>query len=120
MDRISTIADKIAKKQMLLTQRERNLLPKLYSQEKVEDPMVWVKFFNPYGSGTWLATEFDGRDTFFGAVNIGHGWELGYFSLSELESVPAYIFGQSRSDIQGIERDSGFRPMPLSKAKVRG
>ena len=49
MDRISTIANKVARVQMLLTQRDRSSLPKLYSQEKVEDPMVWVKFFHPYG-----------------------------------------------------------------------
>lgn len=117
MNRLSMIADKVAKVQILLTQRERSMLPKLYSQEKVEDPMVYVKFFHPYGSGTWLATEFDGHDTFFGATNIGHGWELGYFSLSELTELRATIGGRQHQDIQAIERDAHFRPMPLSKAK---
>lgn len=117
MDRISTIANKVARVQMLLTQRDRRSLPKLYSQEKVEDPMVWVKFFHPYGAGTWLATEFDGHDQFFGAVKIHGDWELGYFSLSELTELRANIGGREHQDIQAIERDAHFRPMPLSKAK---
>jgi len=122
MNRIAEISSRlasqiVARKQMLMTQRERALLPPLYTQEKVDDPIVYVKFFHPYGAGTWLATEFDGHDRFFGAVDLGHGWELGYFSLSELESIEATIFGRKHPDIQAIERDAHFRPMPLSKAK---
>ena len=122
MNRIAEISSRlasqiVARKQMLMTQRERSMLPPLYTQDDVEDPMVYVKFFNPYGVGTWLAIEFDGHDRFFGAVDLGHGWELGYFSLNELESIPAYIMGRPHRDIQGIERDAHFRPEPLSKAK---
>jgi hypothetical protein len=114
---MSMIADKVAKVQMLMTQRERNLLPKLRAQENVEDPIVYVKFFHPYGSGTWLATEFDGHDEFFGAVKLHGDWELGYFSLTELTELRANIGGREHQDIQAIERDTSFRPMPLSKAK---
>lgn len=48
-----------------------------------------LKIFNPYGSGTWLFTELsDDGDTLFGLCDLGQGEpELGYASLSELESV---------------------------------
>lgn len=102
------------RKQRLLTKAILKKFEKypLYSQEKEDDPEVICKFFNPCGAGTWLATEFDGKDTFFGAVNLGHqsGWELGYFSKTELESVDVG-YGLY------IERDAYFSPMPLSEAK---
>ena len=56
-----------------------------------------VKFFDPTGSWTWYATEFDGNDTFFGLVD-GFELEWGTFSLAELKSVSG-PFGL------GIERD---------------
>ena len=91
----------------LLTKENRKNLPKLYSQEKVEDPIAQVKFFTPWSNWTWFATEFDGTDTFFGKV-VGHETELGYFSLSELESVVGR-FGLK------IERDLHWTPRPLSQ-----
>lgn len=98
---------------MLLTAEIRKKLPKLYSQEKVKDPIVWVKFFVPWNRWTFFATEFDGKDTFFGYI-VGHEKELGYFSLKELQSVkgPGGLT---------IERDRYFRPTLLSvvKAKLR-
>jgi hypothetical protein len=101
------------RKQKLMTAKIRKDLPALYAQENVKDPMVYAKFFHPYGSGTWFATEYDGKDTFFGAVNMGHGWELGYFSLKELESL------KGPGGAQAIERDQWFRPVALSKAKAK-
>jgi len=96
--------------QALLTQAIRSQIPPLYSQEKVKDPMVYARFFSLHGSGTWLATEFDGKDTFFGFVmGFAHD-ELGYFSLKELESIKWH-------GIQGVERDQYFKPKPLSQAK---
>lgn len=62
-----------------------------------------VKFFNPLGAATWLATELgaDG-DTLFGLADLGFGCpELGSFSLSELAEVRLPL-GMS------IERDMGF------------
>lgn len=67
------------------------------------DPVPAVKFFNPAGAATWLATELhaDG-DTLFGLADLGFGCpELGTFSLSELASV-RLPFGL------GIERDAAF------------
>jgi hypothetical protein len=98
---------------MLLTKANRKQLPPLYSQEKVEDPTVQVKFFNPCGAGTWYIIEFDGEDTMFGYCDLGMGFpELGYVSLSELKSIKLR-FGL------GIERDMHFKPQPLSKIKEK-
>lgn len=69
------------------------------------DAEVIVKFFYPYGSGTWLATEAEYTEEdgwiFFGAAEIGHGYEWGYFSLNELLTVRK--FGKP-----AIERDMHF------------
>jgi hypothetical protein len=82
------------KKMMLLTKEIRKMLPPLYTNESKspEETKVVVKFFNPYGSGTWYITEFDGEDTFFGLCCI-HEAELGYVSLKELESLKIGKFG---------------------------
>ena len=61
----------------------------LYSQEKNENPKILVKFFCPWNQWTWYVTEASREEDdwlFFGYV-IGHEKELGYFTLSELESV---------------------------------
>ena len=93
----------------LLTAELRKKLPPLYAQEHEQDPMVYVKFFHPRSHWTWYATEFDGRDLFFGWV-YGDFPELGYFSLSELSAAkdPLGI---------GVERDAQFTPMRLSEVK---
>lgn len=95
----------------MLTKKLRETLPPLYSQENVKDPMVVCKFFTPWAGWTWYAIEFDGVDEFFGFV-VGLDQELGYFSLSELESLrgPAGL---------KIERDLYFEPTPLSVVKAK-
>lgn len=90
----------------LLTKEILKTLPALYSNENNPDPMVRVKFFHPVSNWTWYATEYDGKDLFFGLVD-GHEKELGYFSLSELESVKVRGLG--------IERDMYFIPCKLSE-----
>jgi hypothetical protein len=89
----------------LLPESIRQTIPALYSQEAVEDPIVRVKFFHPLSSFRWYVTEFDGEDLLFGLVQ-GLEEELGYFSLSELESVR--VLGLP------VERDLYFTPKPLS------
>lgn len=74
------------------------------------DPVPVVKFFNPCGAATWLATElYDDDDTLFGLADLGFGCpELGSFSLSELACLHL-PFGLR------IERDLHFStPFPLS------
>jgi len=41
----------------LMTKEIEALFKKIGRQEKVDDPIVVVKFFNPTGAGTWYATE---------------------------------------------------------------
>ncbi len=48
----------------------RQLLPSLYSQEHVSDPMCWAKFFTPDGQWTWYAIEFDGKDQAADSVDL--------------------------------------------------
>lgn len=78
----------------LLTKAIENKIKKypIHSQEGLGlDAKVLVKFFNPCGAGTWLAIEGektdDGDYEFFGYVDIGWGYEWGYFRLSELLKV---------------------------------
>lgn len=63
----------------------------LYSTDGQEmDANVLVKYFNPYGAGTWLITEAekqeDGDYLLFGYCHI-HEWEWGYVLLSELQNI---------------------------------
>ncbi len=93
----------------LLTQEILKKLPKLYSVENDEDPMVWCKFFTPDSSWTWYGMEFDGKDLFFGLVD-GFEKELGYFSLSELKTIRGKLG-------LPVERDMYFKPCRLSEVK---
>jgi hypothetical protein len=95
----------------LLTKELRQKFPPLYSSENEADPLVVCKFFTPDSSWTWYAIEFDGDDTFFGWVE-GLENELGYFSLSELESVRGPLG-------LPIERDLYFEPCRLSQVKTK-
>ena len=67
-----------------------------------------VKFFNPLGIGTWLATELDeDGDTMFGLADLGDP-ELGSFSLAEMQALELPLG-------MGIERDILFKgEFPLS------
>ena len=76
-------------KMKLLTKEIEAKLPKLYSQEKVKDPVIIVKFFTPWSNWTWFVIEgekVDGNWQFFGMVH-GLEHEIGYFNLNELESL---------------------------------
>ena len=65
------------------------------------DHIPVVKFFNPFGAGTWLATELDeDGDILFGLADLGYP-ELGSWSLSEMTAI-RLPFGM------GIERDLHF------------
>ena len=78
---------------MLMTKELEKAFEKypLYSQDgKMEEAEVVVKYFNPYGAGTWLITEGEKQSNgdwmFFGYCNIFE-WEWGYVMLSELQSI---------------------------------
>lgn len=93
----------------LLTLELKTKLPPLYACENDKDPMIQCKFFTPDSNWTWYAIEFDGIDTFFGLVD-GFEEELGYFSLSELQSFRGKLG-------LPIERDLFFKPCRLSEVK---
>jgi hypothetical protein len=90
----------------LLTKAIRRRLPPLYTnEEKGLEALAVVKFFTPDSSWTWYASEFDGDDLFFGLA-VGFEAELGYFRLSELQSVRGKLG-------LPVERDRFFTPTPL-------
>jgi Protein of unknown function (DUF2958) len=94
----------------LLPKSVAELLPPLYSQDEVDDPLCMVKFFHPMSTWTWYAYEYDPKEkVFFGWVD-GDFQELGYFSLTEFEDL---------KDQLGLpmERDLHFKPTKLSEVK---
>ena len=92
----------------LLTKEIANKLPALYSQDgKGGEAIAYVKYFTPDSSWTWYGCEYDGKDTFFGLVD-GHEKELGYFSLSELQSLRGPLG-------LPVERDLWWKPKTLGE-----
>jgi hypothetical protein len=92
----------------LLDKTSREKLPPLYSNEQLGlMAIALVKFFTPDSNWTWYVSEFDGDDTFFGLV-AGFDVELGYFLLSELQSVRGPLG-------LPIERDLHFEPKTLKE-----
>lgn len=87
----------------LMTKELEQKFPPLYSteQKKAEDIKVVAKFFDPCGSWTWFATEYDPEQKIFFGVVKGFETEMGYFSLDELESFKGRLG-------LGIERDMHF------------
>jgi hypothetical protein len=99
----------------LLPPELRKLLPPLYAQENVADPIGHIKFFTPDSNWTWYATEGseeDGDFVFFGYV-CGFENEFGYFRLSELQAARGPLG-------LPIERDLYFEPTRLSKLQQDG
>jgi Protein of unknown function (DUF2958) len=97
----------------LLPEDVRVNLPPLYASEGEQDPTVYIKFFTPWSNWSWYVIEGlpygEGDFIFFGWV-VGHERELGYFLISELESItgPGGL---------KIERDLHFKPIRLSDVK---
>ena len=89
---------------MLMTKELEKIIPKMYSDEdtKLEDKIVYAKFFTPDSNWTWFILEWDGKDTLFAMVH-GHEKALGYVSLTELESVKGPLGLK-------VERDLHFTP----------
>ena len=99
----------------LMTQEILKKIPPLYStdgQGSLDDRICYVKFFNPVGSWTWYAIEYDPESRiFFGWVD-GDFPEWGNFSMDEFESVAGKLpLGLS------IERDMYFTPKPMKEIK---
>ncbi len=100
-------------------------MPPLYSGEELGlEALALVKFFTPRSNWSWYASEGSPIDEngyydtdkvkvdylLFGLV-VGMETELGYFSLTELETV------KDRSGMPAVERDLHFKPKLLSELK---
>ena len=92
----------------LLTESLKKKIPPLYAQDgKGDNATVYAKFFCPWNSWTWYVTEYDPKtNECFGYVD-GDFPELGYFSVTELESV------KHPQLMLGIEREIHFEPIKL-------
>lgn len=82
------------------------------SQESIPDPIIIVKYFTPWTSWTWYATEFDEAEWIFFGYVVGQESEWWYFSLAELQSVRGR-FGLA------IERDLHFGYRTMSEVLER-
>jgi hypothetical protein len=114
------------RKHKLLTKELIAKLPPLYSGEEsgvpVAERVVAVKFFSPYSGWTWYALEGSPETneagevvdyTFFGWVD-GFDSELGYFVLSELETVEVEVL-RGFPKVPAVERDKYFTSRPLGE-----
>ena len=103
----STMKERFVISQKLLSEQEKAQLPGLYANEAQGlSALARVKFFTPWASWTWYASECDGDDICFGLV-IGHVVEVGYFSLSELEEIRGPLGLR-------VEKARDFMPTPLA------
>ena len=94
----------------LMTDEVRESFPLIGANEELGlEAKAQVKYFLPASFWTWYASEFDGDDLMFGLV-AGLAIELGYFSLSELESVSGPLG-------LPIERDLYFEPQTLQELR---
>lgn len=109
----------------LLPQEVRAMLPPLYTQSSVKDPMVYTKLLTPRSTHTFFITEFDGQDTLFGYTLVNGEGELGYSSLQELTETTLPVSITEYSDtgkarytvnVPAVERDTAFIPKRLSEA----
>ena len=91
----------------------KELEKKLVEEAKKENKDLYkavahVKFFDPVGSWTWFASEYDPNTKMFYGLVDGHEKELGYFSLKELEELELPMGLK-------IERDLYFESTLLSE-----
>jgi len=94
----------------LMTKEIETMARKQYPKgNDLETQKVVAKFFDPTGSWTWYLMNQDPEDPdYLWGIVKGFEVEIGSFSLSELQTTKVR-FGL------GIERDTGFRPMPAKE-----
>lgn len=90
---------------MLMTKELEKIIPKMYSSEdtKLEDKIVYAKFFTPDSNWTWWVLEYDKTEQLLFGMVHGHERELGYVSLTELEELKGPLGLK-------VERDIHFTP----------
>ncbi|QOY50920.1 DUF2958 domain-containing protein [Candidatus Sulfurimonas baltica] len=89
----------------LMTKELEKIIPAMYSSEntKLENKIVYAKFFTPDANWTWWVLEYDEEDRILFCMVHGLEKELGNVSLDELESVRGPLGLK-------IERDLHFTP----------
>ena len=83
-------------------------IPPIYTTDGglIGDKTAYLRYFMPFGSYTAYVLEADRKTgELFTLTTMGYGWELGYASLDEIESVE--VMGLK------IERDIHFQPTKL-------
>ena len=87
----------------LITKTLEDRFKEIGDQSEISDPIIVAKFFNPCGSQTWYASEYDQQTgVCFGYVTGMYFDEWGRFSVHELEALKL-PYGL------GIERDIFFK-----------
>lgn len=88
------------KNQLMTKEVESKLkkFPYLSQDGKGLEAEVLVKYFNPYGVGTWIITEAEYDEayndwTMWGYCELGYGYEFGSVSFNELKSLRVGPFG---------------------------
>jgi hypothetical protein len=100
----------------LLPKELETILPPLYSQDEVKDPMCVFKIFTPDAGWSWFIVEGSkqgDRDWLFFTMVISPivpEGELGYVLLSDLQKVRGCLG-------LPVERDLWWEPRPLSQCK---
>lgn len=95
----------------LITPELEKRFAEIGNQSENENPRVIAKFFDPVGSATWYATNYN-TDTkiCYGYVTGLAYDEWGTFSIDELERIKR-PFGL------GIERDVYFKEIPFNELR---
>lgn len=112
---MSPVMDRLRNGTQALTDEDQESLPGLGATngQSLEEHMLWVKYFDPVGSWTWYAAEFDPDSRIFFGFVEGFEGEWGYFSLDEILSVEGPLS-------LGIERDLYFTPCRFSELATCG
>ena len=104
----------IPRKHKMMTKALEKTIPALYAQDdKGENAIVHTHYFNPYGRGDWWVLEYDGKNTFFGYVDLGYP-EYGYFTLEELENATVRVGSYQMP----LERDLHFTKTTIGAIKA--
>ena len=104
----------------LMTKELEAQLPRLYATDGLGvDATAHAHFMAPYSDMDWYMTEYDPEDRLgYGAVvtpttreQCADGFEWGYFSLDEMETLNA----DQRSPLAFVERDTHFEPASIGE-----
>lgn len=95
---------------ILLTEELKKRFARVGRQEsKLWDALVIARYFVPWGSWTWYATEYYPKDRIFFGYVCGMFDEWGYFSLDEMQDLKGPMG-------LGMERDLHYTEKTLREA----